>query len=65
MVASGCVFNNYIDRDIDRKMERTKNRVLVKGLISPEASLVYATLLGMLASCCCGSAQIRWPAGWG
>ena len=40
-------FNNYIDRDIDRKMERTKNRVLVKGLISPEASLVYATLLGI------------------
>ncbi|MGC6746823.1 UbiA family prenyltransferase [Escherichia coli] len=33
VVASGCVFNNYIDRDIDRKMERTKNRVLVKGLI--------------------------------
>lgn len=21
VVASGCVFNNYIDRDIDRKME--------------------------------------------
>ena len=42
VVASGCVFNNYIDRDIDRKMERTKNRVLVKGLISPAVSLVYA-----------------------
>ena len=38
---------NYIDRDIDRKMERTKNRVLVKGLISPAVSLVYATLLGI------------------
>ena len=48
VVASGCVFNNYIDRDIDRKMERTKNRVLVKGLTSPEASLVYATLLGIV-----------------
>ncbi|CCJ72967.1 Heme O synthase, protoheme IX farnesyltransferase COX10-CtaB [Cronobacter condimenti 1330] len=47
VVASGCVFNNYIDRDIDRKMERTKNRVLVKGLISPKMSLVYATLLGI------------------
>ncbi len=47
VVASGCVFNNYIDRDIDRKMERTKNRVLVKGLISPAVSLVYATLLGI------------------
>ena len=28
-------------------MERTKNRVLVKGLISPAVSLVYATLLGI------------------
>jgi protoheme IX farnesyltransferase len=31
VVASGCVFNNCIDRDIDCIMERTKNRVLVKG----------------------------------
>ena len=47
VVASGCVFNNYIDMDIDKKMERTKNRVLVKGLIAPSVSLVYATLLGI------------------
>ncbi|KEY60562.1 heme o synthase [Serratia sp. DD3] len=47
VVASGCVFNNYIDRDIDKKMERTKNRVLVKGLIAPNVSLIYATLLGI------------------
>lgn len=47
VVASGCVFNNYIDRDIDKKMERTKNRVLVKGLIAPSVTLVYATALGI------------------
>lgn len=47
VVASGCVYNNVIDRDIDRKMERTKNRVLVTGLISPNASLIYATALGI------------------
>jgi len=47
VVASGCVFNNFIDRDIDKKMERTKNRVLVKGLIAPSVTLVYATLLGI------------------
>ncbi|NIH15391.1 heme o synthase [Serratia symbiotica] len=47
VVASGCVFNNYIDRDIDKKMERTKNRVLVRGLIAPSVSLVYATVLGI------------------
>ncbi|MBW7982083.1 protoheme IX farnesyltransferase [Enterobacillus tribolii] len=47
VVASGCVFNNYIDRDIDKIMERTKNRVLVKGLITPKVTLTYATLLGL------------------
>ncbi|GAB1439112.1 heme o synthase [Providencia sp.] len=47
VVASGCVFNNYIDRDIDRIMERTKNRPLVKGLIDPKISLIYATALGI------------------
>ncbi|WP_258794206.1 UbiA family prenyltransferase, partial [Klebsiella pneumoniae] len=41
VVASGCVFNNYIDRDIDSVMERTKNRPLVRGLIDPKISLVY------------------------
>ena len=47
VVASGCVFNNYIDRDIDRIMERTKNRPLVKGLINPQTSLIYASVLGI------------------
>lgn len=47
VVASGCVFNNYIDRDIDCLMERTKNRVLVQGLISPSVTLIYGALLGI------------------
>ena len=47
VVASGCVFNNWIDRDIDVKMERTKNRAMVQGLISPNVALAYATLLGL------------------
>ncbi len=47
VVASGCVFNNVIDRDIDKKMERTKNRVLVKGLIPLKNTLIYASLLGI------------------
>ncbi|UVJ44966.1 heme o synthase [Pseudomonas sp. LS1212] len=47
VVASGCVFNNCIDRDIDVKMERTKNRALVQGLISTRVALAYATLLGV------------------
>jgi protoheme IX farnesyltransferase len=48
VIASGCVFNNYIDRDIDSMMERTKNRPLVQGQISSGVSLGYASLLGAL-----------------
>ncbi|SDI41865.1 heme o synthase [Pseudomonas abietaniphila] len=48
VVASGCVFNNCIDRDIDLKMERTKNRVLVQGLVSVKLALAYATVLGVV-----------------
>jgi protoheme IX farnesyltransferase len=48
VVASGCVFNNCIDRDIDVKMERTKNRVLVQGLVSLRLALIYATVLGVV-----------------
>lgn len=47
VIASGCVFNNYIDRDIDCLMERTRNRVLVQGLIGPRTTLGYATGLGV------------------
>ena len=48
VIASGCAFNNYIDQDIDRIMERTKNRVLVQGLISPKVTLIYASVLGLV-----------------
>ncbi|WP_042150883.1 MULTISPECIES: heme o synthase [unclassified Pseudoalteromonas] len=47
IIASGCVFNNYIDRDIDGLMQRTCNRVLVKKLISLNSALVYAFILGL------------------
>jgi protoheme IX farnesyltransferase len=47
-IASGCIFNNYTDRFIDAKMERTKNRALVTGAISPLHALVFASLLGIL-----------------
>lgn len=47
VVASGCAFNNLIDRDIDPKMERTKNRVLVRGLASAHVTFALATILGI------------------
>lgn len=46
VIASGCAFNNVIDRDIDAMMQRTRNRPLVQGRITPIATLWFATLLG-------------------
>ena len=48
VIASGCVFNNYIDSDIDSAMKRTKERASVTGLISKPAILLYGTCLGFL-----------------
>lgn len=45
VIASACVFNNYIDRDIDAKMDRTKNRALVKGVIPFNHAIVFAMSL--------------------
>lgn len=47
IIASGCVFNNYIDRDIDARMERTRDRVSARGLVSPHNMLASGTLLGL------------------
>jgi heme o synthase len=47
VIASACVFNNYFDRGIDAKMERTKNRPLVVGHISSAGALSFGTLLGI------------------
>jgi protoheme IX farnesyltransferase len=47
VIASACVCNNYIDRDIDKKMARTKNRALVTGSISPTQAFVFAGVLGL------------------
>jgi heme o synthase len=47
-MASAGVYNNYIDQPIDRKMERTKNRPLITGMISGRNALRFATILGFL-----------------
>jgi heme o synthase len=48
IIASACVFNNYIDRGIDSKMARTKKRATASGKISATAVNTYASVLGFL-----------------
>ncbi|MDQ7784279.1 MAG: heme o synthase [Desulfomonilaceae bacterium] len=47
VVAGGCVFNNCVDREIDRKMIRTRNRALAKGVLSLTTALAGGTILGI------------------
>jgi protoheme IX farnesyltransferase len=47
-IASGCVVNNFVDIDIDRKMKRTYKRSLVTGEISGRSALIYAGVLGII-----------------
>ena len=42
---SAAAFNMYLDRDIDAHMQRTENRPLVTGEVSPRGALIFAWLL--------------------
>jgi heme o synthase len=46
---SANVLNCYLDRDIDKVMNRTKQRPLVTGEVSPRAALVFGLVLGVVA----------------
>ena len=45
VIASACVANNYLDKDIDAKMARTQKRALVQGTVSDKAAMIYAVIL--------------------
>jgi len=47
VIASGCVFNNYLDRNIDRKMLRTRQRALPQKRVAGWEALTYAATLGI------------------
>ncbi len=48
IIASACVANNYIDRNIDAKMKRTKIRATVSGSIPKTNVIVFAVILGVI-----------------
>ncbi len=50
LAAGGAnAINMYVDRDIDKVMERTKGRPLVTGVVTPRAALVFAVAIEILA----------------
>jgi len=48
VIASACVVNNYIDRKIDVKMKRTKERASVTGKIPLRSGMIFASILLLL-----------------
>lgn len=46
VMAGGTVLNNYLDREMDAKMERTQNRALPSGRLGPNVVLWYGIILG-------------------
>jgi len=46
---SANAYNQVFDRDIDQLMERTKSRPLVKHVISPTESTIFATAVGLIS----------------
>jgi len=49
MRSAGCIFNDIVDKDFDKKVERTKNRPVASGKISVLESFIYIVLLCLIA----------------
>lgn len=49
MRSAGCVINDYADRDFDGHVERTRNRPLATGVVSPGEALALAAVLSAAA----------------
>tara|TARA_B100000963_G_C22573040_1_gene647019 strand:+ start:45 stop:899 length:855 start_codon:yes stop_codon:yes gene_type:complete len=49
MRSAGCIFNDIVDKDFDKKVKRTKKRPIASGKISVFQSFVYVALLCLMA----------------
>src|SRR3990167_937193 len=45
MRSAGCVINDYADREFDGHVERTRNRPLAAGRVTPRAALILFAAL--------------------
>ena len=49
MRSAGCIFNDIVDKDFDKKVKRTKKRPLAANIISVNHALFYVTFLCFFA----------------
>jgi len=49
MRSAGCIVNDILDKDFDKKVFRTKNRPITSGKISTKVAFIYASILCLLA----------------
>ena len=49
MRSAGCIFNDIVDKDIDKKVRRTKFRPIASNKISVNQSFIYVLILCILA----------------
>jgi len=49
MRAAGCVINDYADREIDKHVERTRNRPITSGEVNSKAALILFVGLALIA----------------
>lgn len=45
MRGAGCVYNDIVDRDLDKKVERTQSRPLASGIVSLKAAWIWLVTL--------------------
>src|SRR5437773_109874 len=57
--AGASVLNQYIDRDMDREMSRTKNRPIPAGRVAPANALIYGLAL-LIASALILGLLVNW-----
>ena len=49
MRSAGCIVNDIVDRNFDKKVERTKNRPIASGKVSVRLGIIYSVVLCGLA----------------
>ncbi len=49
MRSAGCIFNDIVDKDFDKKVQRTKQRPIADGKISIKKSIIYILILCLIS----------------